>query len=111
MYMNRQMFYSVGFAHILYYFCNACCGSNQYVVMIMLVVVLVVVMMMMSGRRRLYLRMVTFESVYSTPHLLLYSSNSVHCHTVNSLFRLPTSMLKVLYRNLPAYHFPGKEEQ
>jgi len=43
--------YSVGFAHILYYFCNACCGSNQYVVMIMLVVVVVVVMMMMSGRR------------------------------------------------------------
>ena len=112
MYFNRQMFYSVGFAHIFYYFCNACCESNQYVVMIMLlVVVVVVVMMMMSGRRRVYLRTVNFESVYRTPHLLLYSSISVHCHTVNSLFRLPNSMLKVLYRNLLACHFTGKEEQ
>ena len=108
MYINRQMFYSVGFAHILY-FCNVCCGTNQYFVMIMLVVV--VVMMMMNGRRRVYLRTVTFDSVYRTPHLLLYSSISVHCHTVNSLFRLPHSMLKVLYRNLPACRFTGKEEQ
>jgi len=34
------------------------------------------------------------------PHLLLYSSISVHCHTVNSLFMLPHNMLTVLYRNV-----------
>jgi len=72
---------------------------------------MVVTMTMMSRRRRGYLRTVTFESVYKTPHLLLYSSISVHCHTVNSLFRLPHSMLKVLYRNLPAWHFICQEEQ
>jgi len=52
-----------------------------------------------------------FVSVYKTPHLSLYSSNSAHCHTVISLFRLPHSMLKLLYRNLPAYHFTVKVEQ
>jgi hypothetical protein len=50
------------------------------------VVVVVMMMMMMMimrrrrRRRRGYLRTVTFESVYKTPHLLLYSSISVHCH-------------------------------
>jgi hypothetical protein len=110
----------VEFAHILS-FCNASCGSADNFVMMMAVVVVVVVvmmmvmtttMMMMSRRRRTgYLRTVTFESVCQTPHFLLYSSISVHCHTVNSLFRLPHSMLKVLYRNLPACHFVGEEEQ
>jgi hypothetical protein len=72
-------------------------------------VVMVVVLMMSRRRRRRrgYLRTVTFESVYKTPHLLLYSSISVHCPQ----FRLPHSMLKVRYRNLPACHFIGKEEQ
>ena len=67
--------------------------------------------MVSNRRRRGYLRTVTFEWVCKTPHLLLYSSISVHCHTVNSLFRLPQSMLTVLYRNLPACHFIGQEEQ
>jgi len=66
--------------------------------------------MMGSRRRRGYLRTVTFESIYKTPHFLLYSSTSVHCHTANSLFRMPDSMLKVLYRNIPACHFIGEEE-
>jgi len=52
--------------------------------------VMMIMMTMMSSRRgRAYLRTVTFESVFKTLHLLLYSSISVHCHTVNSLFRLP----------------------
>jgi len=76
-----------------------------------MVVVVVVMMAMMSRRKRGYLRTVTFESVHKTPHLLLYSSISVHCHTFNSLFRLAHSMLKVLYRNLSGCHFIGKEEQ
>jgi hypothetical protein len=73
---------------------------------------MMMMMTMMSKRRsRGYLRTVTFESVHKTPHFLPYSSISVHCHTANSLIRLPHSMLKVLYRNLPARHFIGKEEQ
>jgi hypothetical protein len=51
---------------------------------------------------------VTFESVYKTPLLLLYSSISVHCHTVSSLFRLPDSVLKevcFLLGNSPATEF------
>jgi len=73
-------------------------------VMVMVVVVVMMIMTMMSWRRRRtgYLKTVTVGSVYKTPHMLLYSSISVHCHTVNSLFRLPHSMLTVLYRNLPA---------
>ena len=64
-------------------------------------VMMMMMMTMMSRRKwRGYLRTVTFESVNKTPHLLLYSSISVHCHTVNSLFRLPHSMLTVLYRNV-----------
>jgi hypothetical protein len=66
-----------------------------------------VMMTMMSRRRRGYLRTATYESVYKPPNSLLYSSISVHCPQ----FRLPHSMLKVLYRNLPACHFIGKEEQ
>jgi hypothetical protein len=74
-------------------------------------VVMMMTIMMSSSRRRGYLRTVTFESVYKTPHLLMYSSISVHCHTVNSLFMLATQLLTVLYRNLPACHFIGKEKQ
>jgi hypothetical protein len=69
--------------------------------------VVMMMTMMSSRRRRGYLITVTFESVYKTPHLLLYSSISVHCPK----FRLPHSVLKVLYRNLPACNFIGKEEQ
>jgi hypothetical protein len=73
---------------------------------------MILMMIMMCKRRsRGYLRTVTVETVHKTPHFLPYSSISVHCHTVNSLFRLPHSMLKVIYRNLPACHFVGKEEQ
>ena len=76
-----------------------------------MVVVMMMTAMRSRRRKRRYLRTDTFESVYKTPHLLLYSSISVHCHTVNSLFRLPHSMLKVLYRNLSGCHFISKEEQ
>jgi hypothetical protein len=95
------MLYSVDFAHILY-FCNASCGSAENMVMTTTII---------RRWRRGYLRTVTFESVYKTPQFLLYSSISVYYHTVNSLFRLPHSMLTVVYRNLPACHFIGKEEQ
>jgi hypothetical protein len=110
------MLYGVGITHILY-FCNASCRSAKNVVMVMMMVMVVVVMMMMmmtmmsKRRMRRYLRTVTFESVYKTPLLLLHSSISVHGQTVNSLFSLPHSMLKVLYRNLPACHFIGEEER
>ena len=72
---------------------------------------MMLMMTIISRRRSGYLRTVTVGSVYKTPHMLLYSSISVHCHTVNSLFRLPHSMLTVLYRNLPACRFIGQEEQ
>jgi len=98
--------YCVEFAHILS-FCNASCGSAEY----MVVVVMMMLMMMISRGRRGYLTKITFGSVYKTPHMLLYSSISVHCHTVNSLFRLPHSTLTVLYRNLSACSFIGQEEQ
>jgi hypothetical protein len=78
---------------------------------VMVVVVVMMMMMMNKWRSRGYLRTVTFESVYKTLHFLPYSSISVHCHTANSLFRLPHSTLKVFYRNLPACHFIGKEKQ
>jgi len=74
-----------------------------------MVVMMMMMMAMMSRRKRGYLRTVTFESVCKTPHLLQYSSISIYCHTVNSLFRLP-HMLKVLYRNLLACYFIGEEE-
>jgi len=69
----------------------------------------VVVMTMMSRRRirRGYHRTVTFESVYKTPH---FYCTAVLLYNVTK-FRLPHSMLKVLYRNLPACNFIGKEEQ
>jgi len=35
-----------------------------------------------------------------TPHLLQYSSISIHCSTDKSLFRLPHNRLTVLYRNV-----------
>jgi len=107
MYIYRQMFHSVDFVQILS-LCNVSCGSAEN-----MVVVVVMMMMAMTSRRRkrCYLRTVTFESLCKTPHLFMYSSISVHCHTVNSLFRLPHSMLKVLYRNLSGCHFIGKEEQ
>ena len=47
-------------------------------------------------RRRGYLRAVDFQSFYEKRHFLLYSSISVHCHIVNSLFSLPHSMLNLL---------------
>jgi hypothetical protein len=61
-------------AHILY-FLKAYCRSAQNMVMMMMMT------MMGSRRRRGYLRTVTFESIYKTPHFLLYSSISVHCHS------------------------------
>jgi hypothetical protein len=76
-----------------------------------MVMMMMIIMMMSKRMSRGYLTTVTVESVHKTPHFLPYSSISVHCHTVNSLFRLLHSMLKVLYRNLPACHFIGKEEQ
>jgi hypothetical protein len=81
------------------------------VMMIMMMTTMMIMTMMSRRRRRGYLRTVTFESVHKTPHFLPYSSISVHCHTVKTLFRLPHSMLKALYKNLPACHFIGKEEQ
>jgi hypothetical protein len=63
-------------------------------IMMMIMMMMTMTMKMMSrSRRRGYTRTVTFVSVYKTPHLLQYSSISVHCHTANSLFRLPHSML------------------
>jgi len=82
------MYYSVGFAYILAS-CNVSCRSAENMVM------MIMTTMTNKRRRRGYLKTVTFESVYKTPHMLLYSSISVHCHTVNSLFRLPDRMLKV----------------
>ena len=72
-----------------------------------MVVVLVIMMMTLMSRRRGYLKTVTFESVYKPPTcyctaVFLYSFTQ---------FRLPHNILKVLYRNLPACHFFGKEEQ
>jgi hypothetical protein len=111
MYIYRQVFHTIGTADILY-FCNARCRSAQNVAMMMMLLLLLMMMIIMSNRRRRgYLRAVTFEAVCKTLHFFLYSSISVHCHTVNSLFRLPDSMLKVHYKNLPACHFIGGEEQ
>ena len=93
MYWSIYRRYSVGFAYISS-FCNAVCCSAENIV------VVVIMMMMCRRRKRGYLRTVTFESVHKPPHLLLHSSISVHCHTVNSLFMLPHSMLTVLYRNV-----------
>ena len=99
----QEMYYGVGFAHILT-IRNASCRSAENMVM------MIMTTMMSKRRRRGYLKTAIFESVYKTPHLLLYSSISVHCHTVNSLFRLPDRMLKVLYRNLSECHFIDKVE-
>ena len=81
------------------------CGWAENMVMMM------IMMTMISRRRSGYLRTVTFEWACKTLHLLLYSSISVHCNTFNSLFSLPNSTLKVQYRNLPACHFIGQQEQ
>jgi hypothetical protein len=132
MYIDREMFYSVGFAQILG-FCNASCGSaeNMVVVMVMVMVVVVVVVvvmmvmvmmvmvmmvmvmmtMMFNRSRRGYLKTAPFETVHKTPQLLLHTSISVHRHTVNSSYRMPNSTLKVLYRNLPACHSICEEQQ
>jgi len=101
----QEMYYSVGFVHILY-ICNASCKSAENMVMMMMMM-----KMMSKRRRRGYLKTVTFESVFKTHHFLLYSSISVHCHTVNSLFRLPHRMLKVLHRNLSECYFINKVVQ
>jgi uncharacterized membrane protein SirB2 len=98
------MLYSVDCAHILWFCCRSR-GLAEDMVVVVVMMMMTTTMMSSRRRRRGYLRTVTFQTVYKTPHLLLYSSISVHCHTVNSLFRLPHSMLKVLYRNLPACHF------
>ena len=66
-----QMFYGVGIAHILY-FCNASCRSVENVV-IMVMMMMMMMTMMSSRRRRGYLRTVTFEPVYKTHHMLVYS--------------------------------------
>jgi hypothetical protein len=80
--------------------------------MILMITMTMMVMTMMSKRRsRNYLRTVTVKSVHKTSHFILYSSISVHCLTVNSLFRLPHSMLIVPYRNHLACPFVGKEER
>jgi hypothetical protein len=81
------------------------------VVVMMMIMMTMTIMTMMSRRRgRGYLRTVTFESVCNSLHFLLYRKISVDCHTVNILFRLPDSMLKVLYSNIPACHFISEEE-
>jgi len=105
MYIYRPMFHTVGIAHILYCWKTHCRSAQNMVVVVMMLT------MMSNRRRRGYLRTVISESIYETPHMLLYSSISVHCHTVNSLFGLPHNMLTVLCRNLPACHFIGQEEQ
>ena len=104
MYIDGQIFYSVDFLQILS-LCNASCGSAEGMVVVMMMMMMV---MMSRRRKRGYLRTVIFESVCKTPHLLQYSSISVYCHTVNSLFRLP-HMLKVLYRSpCMSFHWRGR---
>ena len=98
MYIYRQTFNSMDFAHILY-FCNVRCRSAENMV-VEIIIIIIIMTMMNSRRRKEYLRTVTFGSVNTIPHLLLYSSITLNCHTVNSLFRLPHSMLKVLYRTV-----------
>jgi hypothetical protein len=82
----------------------------------MMILMITMTKMMMKGmmskrRSRGYLRTVTVKPVHNTTHFILDSSISVHCHTVNSLFSLPKSMLNVLYRKLLACHLTGSEEQ
>jgi hypothetical protein len=95
----RQMFSIVEFAHMLC-LCNSICTPGKNIEMIMMILMITMTMMlitMMSKRRsRGYLRTVTVKTVQKTPHFILYSSISVHCHTVSSLFRLPHSISKVL---------------
>jgi hypothetical protein len=62
---------------------------------LMITMTMMMMMAMMSKRRSGgYLRTVTVKPVQKKPHFILYSSISVKCHTVNSLFSLPQSMLK-----------------
>jgi hypothetical protein len=124
MYIDREMFYTVGFAQILC-LCNASCGSAEnmvvvMMVMVMMVVVMMVVVMMMmvvmmtmmfNRSRREYLTTAPFETLHKTPQFLLHSGISVHRHTVNSSFRKPNSTLKVLSRNIPACHSICEEQQ
>jgi hypothetical protein len=99
MYVYRQMFCSVKFAHMLCS-CNSICTPGKNIEMIMMILMITMTMMMitmMSKRRSSgYLRTVNVKTVHKTPHFILYSSISVHCHTVNSLFWLQHSSLKVL---------------
>ena len=97
---------SVEFAHILS-FCNVSCGSAENMVMVMMMMMMTV---MTSRGRRGYLKKLLLAQ-FPNPPMLLYSSISVHCQSINSLFRLPHSMLTVLYRNQSAWHFIGQEEQ
>jgi hypothetical protein len=81
------------------------------VVMMVMVMMVVIMTMMINRRRRDELRTAPFETVHKTPQFLLYSSISVHRHTVNSSFRMPNSTLKVLSRNLPACRSICEEQQ
>jgi hypothetical protein len=58
----------VEFAHILS-FCNASCGSAENMVMMMMMMMMMTMTMMSNRRKRGYLRTLTFESVYKTPHM------------------------------------------
>ena len=57
-----------------------------------------------------YLRTVTFESVHKTAHFLLYSRISVQSHS-QQFVQAARQHVTVLYRNLPACHSIGEEEQ
>ena len=94
-------------------FCNASFGSVEIVIIFIKITTKMAVVVVMSQRRSRTgcLRTVTFESVNKPHPLLLYSSISLHCHTVNSLFRLSHSMLNVLYRNMAECRLVGEEEQ
>jgi hypothetical protein len=79
--------------------------------MIIMTMVMMMMSMMSKWGSRGYLKSITVKPVHKTPHFILYSSITVNCHTVNSLFSLPQSMLKTLYRNPLACHLIGIEEQ
>jgi hypothetical protein len=86
---------------------------TMMILMITMTTMMKMMMMTMMSKRRSrgYLRTVTVKPVHKTLHFVLYSSISGNCHKVNSLFNLPQTMLKVLYRNLLACHFIGKVEK
>jgi hypothetical protein len=84
---------------------------TMMILMITMTMIMMMKTMMSKRRSRGYLRTVAVKPIHKTHHFILYSSISVNCHKVNSLFSLPQSMLKVHYRNLLACHFIGKVEQ